>query len=96
MPLQAIQSLYKVILCFVPRDGINVHGLAIDAKTVLGPWVHVANDEVLIRMVTYLGATDQQVADYEAQRRSWGQGSVHISVLGGNRKNLLKIDWSKL
>jgi hypothetical protein len=25
-----------------------------------------------------------------------GQGSVHLSVLGANRKNLLKIDWWKL
>jgi hypothetical protein len=62
---------------------------------VLGPWVHVSNDDTIMRMLRYLGATQKQIAEYEDQRRRWGQGSVHVMVLAANRKNLLRIDWSK-
>jgi hypothetical protein len=60
---------------------------------VLGPWVHVSNDDTMMRMLRYLGATQEQIAEYEDQRRRWGQGSVHVTVWAANRKNLLRIDW---
>jgi hypothetical protein len=78
------------------RDGVNCHALHVDCKTVLGPWVHVSGDETMVKVLRYLGAMREQVADYEDKRRRWGQGSVHISLLGANRKNLLKIAWAKL
>jgi hypothetical protein len=43
-------------------------------------------DETLVRLMRYLGATDEQIADYEDQRRRWGQGSIHVNLLGANRK----------
>jgi hypothetical protein len=63
---------------------------------VLGPWVHVGTDETMVRMLRYLGATPEQIADYEDQRRRWGQGSLHINLLSLNRRNLLRVDWSKI
>jgi hypothetical protein len=96
MPLESIRARFEIVLCFVPRDGVSCHALHVDCRTVLGPWVHVTGDETVLRMLTYLGATKAQLAEYEDHRRQWGQGSVHVSVLGGNRRNLLKIDWSKL
>jgi hypothetical protein len=48
--------------------------------------VHVGNDETMVRMLRYLGGTDEQIAQYEDMRRRWGQGSVHLSVLGANRR----------
>jgi hypothetical protein len=52
----------------------------------------VDGDETMVRLLRYVGGTEEQIADYEDQRRRWGQGSVHVSVLRGNRKNLLKLD----
>jgi hypothetical protein len=50
----------------------------------------------MVRMLRYLGATEEQIAEYEDQQQRWGQGSVQIAVHGANRKNLLRIDWTKL
>lgn len=95
MPMEVLRATYEIILCFVPHDGINCHGLHLDCKTVLGPWVHVGTDETMVRMLRYLGGTQEQIAQYQDQRRRWGQGSVHVKLVP-NRKNLLRIDWSKL
>jgi hypothetical protein len=75
MPLEAIRTAYEIIVCFVPRDGISCDGLHVDCRPVLGPWVHVGTDETMIRMLRYLGATEEQIADYEDQRRRWGRGA---------------------
>jgi hypothetical protein len=42
VPLGFVKAEYEIIVCYVPRDGYNVHGLHVDCRTVLGPWVHVA------------------------------------------------------
>jgi hypothetical protein len=44
-----------------------------DCKTALSPYRDAASDETLVRLMRYLGATDEQIADYEDQRRRWGQ-----------------------
>jgi hypothetical protein len=50
---------------------------------------------VLLKLMRYLGATEEQIADFERDNRRWGRGSVHIRLLP-DRKNLLRIDYSKL
>jgi hypothetical protein len=60
MPLNVLQATYEIIVCFVPRDGINCHGLHVDCRRALGPWVHVGGDETMVRMLMYLGATQEQ------------------------------------
>jgi hypothetical protein len=56
----------------------------------------VDGDETMVRMLRYLGGTEKQITDYEDQRRRWGQGSVHVNLLSVNRRNLLRVDWSKI
>jgi hypothetical protein len=75
--------------------GYAVQGLHIDAKTVLSRWQSVESWEVLLKLMRYLGATDEQIAEFEADNKRWGRGSVHIRLLP-DRKNLLGIDYSKL
>jgi hypothetical protein len=64
-------------------------------RMVIGPRVQLKTDEMMVRMLAYLGATQGQITGYEDQRRRWGQGSSHLSVLACNRKNLLKLDLGK-
>ena len=71
------------------------HALHIDCKTTLGPWITFSSGETLEKAIRYLGATDEQVAEYLANLSRWGQGSTSIRLLP-NRKNLLRIDYSKL
>jgi hypothetical protein len=61
---------------------------------VLGPRIAFASAETLEKALRYLGATDEQIEEYRSDLRRWGQGS-HIRLLP-NRKNLLRIDYSKL
>jgi hypothetical protein len=69
--------------------------LHIDCKTALGPWITFASAETLEKALRYLGATDDQIEEHRAGMSQCGQGSSHIRLLP-NRKNLLKIDCSKL
>jgi hypothetical protein len=71
------------------------HALHIDCKTTLGPWITFSSGETLEKAIRYLGATDEHVAEYLANLSRWGQGSTSIRLLP-NRKNLLRIDYSKL
>jgi hypothetical protein len=43
-----------------------------DCKTALSSYCDAASDETLVRMLRYLGATEEQTADYEDQRRDGG------------------------
>jgi hypothetical protein len=93
MPLDVLSATYNIVLCFVPRDGVSCDALHVDCRTVLGPWVHVGNDETMSGCCGTWG-TPEQIAVNDDQRRRWGQESIHVNVLGGNRKNLLKLDWT--
>ena len=42
-----------------------------------------------------LGATPEQLADFDSSHRRWGQGTVQIT-LQACRKNLLRIDYQRL
>jgi hypothetical protein len=95
-----LRAVHEIVLCLGPSPrqagALSVMALHTDCKTALSPYRDVGSDETLVRLIRYLGATDEQIADYEDQRRRWGQGSLHVTLLGANRKNLLKLDWSKL
>ena len=95
LPLASVTATREILLCFVSRNGYNVHALHVDAKTVLGPWVHVASHDTVLRMMEYLGATKEQLATHCDHQRSWGQGSSHMRLLP-NKRNLLKIDYRLL
>jgi hypothetical protein len=84
----------EIIVCFT-RSGTIAHALHIDHKTALGPWIKFQSAETLEKALRYLGATDAQVQAHQQTVEQTGQGSSHIRLLP-NRKNLLKIDYSKL
>jgi hypothetical protein len=90
---------HQIILNFGPdthRDGaMQVHALHLDCKTVLSRWQAVESVETLRKLMLYLGATDEQMASFEDDLRRWGQSSVHMRLLP-NRRNLLRIDYSRL
>jgi hypothetical protein len=75
---------------FVPADGYTVQAMHLDHRTMLGPRVKIASAETLRRLLTYLGATPEQLADFDQCNRSWGQGTVRITLAPG-RKNLLRL-----
>ena len=62
---------------------------------MLGPQLPIQSAETLGRLLTYLGATPEQLADFDSSHRRWGQGTVQITLQPG-RKNLLKIDYERL
>jgi hypothetical protein len=64
---------------------------------VLGPWVKFTSAETLEKALRYLGATEEQVDERmacDAANRAGKQSHPAAALL--NRKNLLRIDWSKL
>jgi hypothetical protein len=99
LPLGQVTAEHEIIINFGPdthkkNGAIKVHALHLDCKTVLSHWQSVESLETLRKMMRYLGATGEQMASFEDDLRRWGQGSVHIRLLP-NRRNLLKIDYSR-
>lgn len=92
LPLETVTSEYEILLCYVPRNGYRAHGLHINCRTVLGPWVRFASHETMVRAMQYLGATEAQIESHQRHQCAWGQGSSHIRLLP-NRRNLLKLDY---
>jgi hypothetical protein len=72
------------------------HSLALqamtrDCRTMLGPQLRIQSAATMCRLLTYLGATPEQLAEFDDRHRRWGQGTVSIT-LQPCRKNLLRID----
>jgi hypothetical protein len=101
LSIQEVTTPSEIIVSFGPggpagQPGTTIaNALHIDCKTVLGPRITLASAETLEKALIYLGATDAQMKDHRQSMRAWGQGSTHIRLLP-NRKNLLRIDYSKL
>jgi hypothetical protein len=94
MSVQEVTEPSEIIVCFT-RSGEIAHALHLDCKTALGPWIKFASAETLEKALRYLGATDEQTAAHRQTMKQTGQGSSHIRLMP-NRKNLLRIDWTKL
>ena len=94
LSLQEVTTPAEIVVCFT-QNGKAAHALHIDCKTTLGPWITFSSGETLEKAIRYLGATDEQIAEYLNNLGRWGQGSTSIRLLP-NRKNLLRIDYSKL
>jgi hypothetical protein len=92
-PLAAL-SLPRVVtdiqLNFIDRKGLHVQAMALDCHTILGPYVPVASVDTLRRLLAYLGATPEQIEDFNQSYRSCGQGTARVTLQPG-RKNLLHL-----
>lgn len=80
---------------FMERGDWWVHCIASDAKTPISPHVSVKTQETLIRLLRYVGAGAENIAEVESCIRQWHRGSVRIQIAPG-RKNLLRLrkPWS--
>jgi hypothetical protein len=78
---------------FVDCRGLAAQAMALDNRTMLGPRLSIQSAATLRRLLAYLGATPEQLADFDSSHRQWGQGTVQITIQPC-RKNLLKIDYS--
>jgi hypothetical protein len=58
---------------FLPRDGYSVQAMDLDCRTMLGPYVTVQSKETLRSLLVYLGATPEQLADFDQCIRSWAR-----------------------
>jgi hypothetical protein len=94
LSIQEVTEPSEIIVCFT-QGGTSGHALHVDCKTVLGPWIRFQSAETLDKAIVYLGATEEQIEEHRDHMRKCGQGSSHIRLLP-RKKNLLKIEWSKL
>jgi hypothetical protein len=94
MSIQEVTTPSEIIVCFT-HGGTIAHALHIDCKPALGPWITFTSAGTLEKSMKYLGATNKQLAAHRTDMGRCGQGSSHIRLLP-NRKNLLRIGWSRL
>jgi hypothetical protein len=99
LPIGEVTAEHEIVLNFGPdtrkNGAMKVHALHLDCKTVLSHWQAIESLETLRKMMRYFGATDEQMVSFEDDLRRWGQGSMHMRLLP-NRRNLLRIDYSRL
>ena len=92
---RALLQPRDICVNFVDCRGLAAQAMALDHRTMLGPQLRIQSAQTLRRLLAYLGATAEQMADFDESHRRWGQGTASIT-LQPCRKNLLKIDSSVL
>jgi hypothetical protein len=92
---RALLQPRNVMVNFVEGRTLAAQVMALDHRTMLGPQLRIQSATTLRRLLAYLGATPEQLADFDSSHRRWGQGTVQITFQPG-RKNLLKIDYQRL
>jgi hypothetical protein len=80
----------RVIVNFQHRKGWNIHTMAEDCRTRLGPYRDVASEATLLRLFRYLGASEDAMREAERDPRRWSRG-IHIDV-PEDRLRLLDIE----
>jgi hypothetical protein len=80
----------EIMVNFIQRNDLQVQAMAADGRTSLSPFVPIASGATLRRLLAYLGATPEQLADFDHAFCVWGQGSVRIT-LQPSRRNLLRL-----
>ena len=74
---RALLQPRDICVNFVDNKGLGVQAMALDCRTMLGPQLRIQSAETLRRLLAYLGATPEQLADFDNSHRRWGQGTVH-------------------
>jgi hypothetical protein len=92
---RALLQTHSVCVNFVECRGLVLQAMALDHRTMLGPQLPIQSATTLRRLLAYLGATPEQLADYDNCQRRWSQGTVQIT-LEPCRRNLLRIDYQRL
>jgi hypothetical protein len=68
-----------VLANFVGGRSLAAQAMALDHRTMLGPQLKIQSADTLRRLLAYLGATPEQLADFDSSYRRWGQGTVQIT-----------------
>jgi hypothetical protein len=90
---QALLQPRNILVNFVEGRSLAAQAMALDHRTMLGPQLRIKSAATLRRLLAYLGATPEQLAEFDDSHRRWGQGTVQITLQPG-RKNLLRLrDW---
>jgi hypothetical protein len=53
--------------------GYAMHTLNAVAKTALSHWKFVESWDLLLKLIRYLGATDEELAEFEPDNKRWGR-----------------------
>jgi hypothetical protein len=70
----------RVIVNFQHRKGWNIHTMAEDCRTPLGPYRDVASEQTLRRLFAFLGATPAALEEAARDIKRWSRGGIHIDV----------------
>jgi hypothetical protein len=90
----ATLSSVRVIINFQHRKGWNIHTMAEDCRTRLGPYRDVASEQTLMRLFAFLGATPEALEEAARDLKRWSRGGIHIDV-PDERLSLLGISTSR-
>lgn len=82
----------RVIVNFQNRKGRWIHTIGEDCRTTLGPHLHVASEDTLLRLFRYFGANENAMEQAERELRMWSRGGIHIDV-PEERLPLLKVNY---
>lgn len=85
----------RVLVNFMLREVWHIHCMDADAQTPISPFITARNKSILILLLRYVGATDDEIVRVQHDINQWGRGSVWIDLVPGCR-NLLRIwlPWS--
>jgi hypothetical protein len=67
----------RVLINYSTYDGVTIHCLAEDARTLIGPFRKVESEETLYTLLAYVGG-DAEKARTEIKR--WGRGGIWANV----------------
>jgi hypothetical protein len=81
-------SSMLILVNFMLRDGWLVHCIADDAKTPISPFLRVASESTLLRLLRFCGATEKTMAEVERDMARWGRGSVWVNVTEDGKRLL--------
>lgn len=70
----------RVIVNFQLHLGWQIHTIAEDCRTVLGPFMDVSSEQTLVKLFRYLGATEEALAGAVNDLKQWSRGGIHIDV----------------
>jgi hypothetical protein len=78
----------QILVNFMRRDGWSVHCIGADHRTRISPWISIAKESTLLRLLRASGATEENMAEVEADIARWSRGSIWIDVTEQGKKLL--------
>ena len=70
---RALLQPRSICVNFVECRGLALQAMALDHRTMLGPQLRIQSATTLRRLLAYLGATPEQIAQFGSSHRRWGR-----------------------